>query len=354
MRVLAALGHELRRRGHQVIVLHGECAPDEPDRADLLDAAGIERELVPGLGRSLRPSDDLRALWYLWRRLPQLAPDVVHTHTAKAGFLGRAVCTLRRLRCLHTYHGHVLHGYFNHPVEAALEVLERVAACTHHHQALTPTQVMDLSKTHHIGDLRRWHALPIPIPPVRPAPTAPFQAALRRRTLVVGFLGRLVPVKDIDLWLETLAVLSHHRPIQGLVCGDGPMRIHAERRAAELSLSVHFTGFVPASQAFAVMDALLMTSKNEGLPLTAIEAAGAGIPVVAPPVGGLIDCIRWGGVLGAARDPHSLAQAVDRVLVKGPVRNAQILGGRRLAAKLTPEALAPAYEALYESLVRHR
>ena len=352
VRVLGALAPELVRRGHRVLVLHGDCAPDEPDRTDLMDAAGIERERVPGLQQAIHPLADLRAFRHLLRRLPQLNPDVVHTHTAKAGWLGRAACTLHGLTCLHTYHGHVLEGYFSRPVNAIFEVAERLAAGGHHHQALTPSQVLNLNRTFHVGNARRWHALPIPVAPVKPSPGAPWQSALRRRTPVVGFLGRLVPVKDIDLWLETLHVLSHHRPVQGLVCGDGPLRAHAEAKAASLALSVHFTGFVPTAEALGSMDVLLMTSRNEGMPLSAIEAAGAGIPVVAPPVGGLLDIIRWHGVRGAARTPEALADAVNAVLTAGPQREAAMLGGRRLASLLTPEALAPAYEALYQRLAR--
>ena len=350
VRVLAALLPELHRLGIRSTVIAGDCSPDEPDRTAWLQAHGVVVERLPGLGRSVRLGDDWHAFTALRERLRTLAPDVVHTHTAKAGFLGRVACRLGRIPCLHTYHGHVLDGYFSHPVTVALAHLERAVASNHHHHGLTPTQVLDLSRCFRIGRPHTWHVLPVPVPAVRPQPYVAWSTALRRRTPVVGFLGRLVPVKDIDLFLDTLVVLSHHRPVQGLICGDGPLREHAEFRAAQLELRVHFTGFIPAGEALAQMDALLITSRNEGQPLVAIEAASAGVPVVAPAVGGLADLIHWRGVAGAERTAEALAAAVDRLIADPDHRQAQITAGRRLAARLTPGALAPQYAALYRSL----
>lgn len=352
VRVLGALLPELQRQGLRVTVLTGTCGADEPDCTDWLRAHGIQVDILPGLGRSLRLRDDWTAFRALYARLRVLRPDVVHTHTAKAGFLGRTACRLLRLPCLHTYHGHVLDGYFSHPFTVALTHLEQLLASNHHHQALTPTQVLDLSRCFRIGRPTTWHSLPVPVQPVKPQPYVDWSAALRRRTPVVGFLGRLAPIKDIDLFLDTLAVLSHTRPIQGLICGDGQQREQAEFRAAELGLRVHFTGFIPAAEALAQMDVLLMTSRNEGQPLSAIEAASAGVPVVAPPVGGLADLIRWQGVVGADRTPEALAAEVGRLLADPEHRQRTTAAGRRLAARLTPEALAPAYVEVYRTVAR--
>ena len=352
VRVLAALLPELQRLGLRITVLTGVCGPDEPDCTAWLQAHGVVVERIPGLGRSVHLQEDWRAFCALRARLRELQPDVVHTHTAKAGFLGRVACRLEGLRCLHTYHGHVLDGYFSHLVTTALVRLERAVSANHHHQALTPSQMLDLSRGFRIGRRHTWHSLPVPVPPVKPQPYVTWAGALRRRTPVVGFLGRLVPIKDVDLYLATLAELSHHRPMQGLICGDGPLREHAEFRAAELGLRVHFTGFIPAAEALGQMDVLLMTSRNEGQPLVAIEAASAGVPVVAPAVGGLADLIRWGGVAGAAREPAALAAAVDRLISDPEFRQAQVVAGQRLAARLTPAALAPHYRDLYELIAR--
>ncbi len=348
-RVLAALGAELARRGQRVTVLAGRCATDEPDLTEQIRAAGITVETLPALGRRLSPLRDVDALLTLTARLRALAPDVVHTHTAKAGALGRLAARWLHLLCVHTYHGHVLHGYFSPALSRVARDAERLFAGAHHHQALTPSQADDLATRCGIGRGAHWQVLPIPVVPVTPVASgaAAWHAQLERTLPVVGFLGRLVAVKDGALFLRTIAALNRQRPIQGLICGDGDQREVLERLAKRLDFPVLFTGFVTAGEALGVMRVLLMSSRNEGLPLTAIEAGGAGVPVVAPAVGGLADVIRWGGASGAARTPTALAAACARLLDDGVERTAAITGGIALAARLTPAALAPAYEALY-------
>ncbi len=130
------------------------------------------------------------------------------------------------------------------------------------------------------------------------------------------------------------------------MCGDGALRPAAEAHAARLGLSITWTGFVPAAEALAAADLLLMSSRNEGLPLSAIEAAGAGVPVVAPVVGGLADAARWGVVQPAARTAGALAAACAEVLARprpGPHPLALALAGPKLAGR---------YLALYHTIAR--
>jgi glycosyltransferase involved in cell wall biosynthesis len=309
-RVIAALGRAHAEAGHEVLVLAGACAADERDVGDLLT---VPLERVPGLGRAVGPLSDLRAFATLRRRLAELAPDVVHTHTAKAGVLGRLACRLLGQPCLHTYHGHVLHGYWSRPVHAALAAAERACAGNAWHQALTPGQLVELRDRHRIGRAARWVWLPPPVPAVA-VRAAAWHAGLPSDLPRVLWLGRFAPVKDPFLWLATVAELNRHRPVHAVMCGDGALRTAAEARARELGVQATWTGFVPAGEALAVADLLLMTSRNEGMPLSAVEAAGAGVPVVAPAVGGLADAARWGVVRAAAREPAALAAACAEAL----------------------------------------
>ena len=347
-RVIAGLGAELVRRGHLVTVLAGSC-DGEPDIADQVVAAGCTVVPVPGLGRAVAPGADLWAAFSVWWALRRLGPDLVHTHTAKAGLLGRAVCRMLGLPCLHTYHGHVLSGYFPAAVSRALAWAERLAAGPAHHHSLTPALVRELACGHRIGRLSRWHSLPVPVPPVTRRPAAWHRGLVPGRP-VVGFLGRLVPIKDGDLWLSMLAELARHLPVQGLMCGDGPERERLEVRAQTLGIPVLFTGFVPAAEALAPMEVLVLSSRNEGQPLVAVEAAMVAVPVVAPRVGGLVDLERWGLVSGAARDPAALAAAALPLLTDPQARRRRLSAAARCARRLTPAALAPAYEQLYRQV----
>jgi len=341
VRVLAALAAAHRAAGHEVRILAGACGPDERDVGDELLPGLVER--VAGLGRAVAPWSDLRALLALRARLRSLAPDVVHTHTAKAGALGRLLCRSLGLPCLHTYHGHVLHGYWSRPVHAALALGERLCAGNAWHQALTPTQLIELRDRHGIGRRQRWCWLPPPLPPVRPRAAA-WHAALPTDRPRVLWLGRFAPVKDPGLWLEAVAVLHAIRPVHAVMCGDGALRVAAEAQAARLGLSATWTGFVPAAEALAAADLLLMSSRNEGLPLSAIEAAGAGVPVVAPAVGGLADAARWGVIHPAERTPQALAAACAAVLAVPRPRP------HPLALALASPRLAGRYLDLYRRI----
>ncbi len=341
-RVLAALVGALGPHGIRCTVLTGECSDGEVDRRDLVAAAGAEVVAVPGLGRRVRPWDDARAFAAVWRELGRRGPDLVHTHTAKAGALGRTAARLRGLPCLHTYHGHVLHGYFTPGIDAAVAAVERALAGRCWHQALTRSQWHELHRIAGIGRAARWAVLPVPVPPIPVAPAPP------RPVPVVGWLGRLVPVKDGDLWLDTLAALQAGGPVEGLMCGSGPERERLEAKAAALGLRVRFAGVVPAATALAGMDVLLMTSRNEGQPLAAVEAAGAGIPVVAPPVGGLADLARDGLVWPARREPAALAAAVRMAHGMSLARRER---ARAAALALAPEPLAARYADLYRRIL---
>ncbi len=339
-RVIAAVVRATVPHGIEHRVLCGACPAGEPDDAGLVAAAGAVVERVPGLGRT--PGlGDLRALGWIYARLNVLRPDVVHTHTAKAGLLGRTIAGWLGIPCLHTYHGHVLTGYFPPLASAAIAGIERLAAGRHRHHALTPGQVRELRDDFRIGMPDRWSCLPPPVEPVTPSAAA-WHAALAPGLPVVGFLGRLVPVKDPFLWLDAFAALAAQIPVQGLVCGEGPLRAPAERLARERGLRVHWAGQVPAGEALAVTTILLMTSRNEGLPIAAVEAMGLGIPVVAPPVGGLADLAAVGAIHPAIRDAPALAAACRRAVQTGVAP-----GAAALAAALSPQALAAAWAELY-------
>ncbi len=341
-RVLESLVLGLTAAGHTSVIFAGTTAADEDDLTPRLRAAGCTVVQVEGLGRQVHVRGDLRALGSVGAALRAWRPDIIHTHTAKAGVLGRLVARRLGLPMVHTFHGHVLRGYFSRGVSAAAVMAERWLArgCTLH--ALTPSQAQELHRHWHIGRPQRWRVVPVPVAPVAVAPHP------ARAVPVVGFLGRLVPIKDADVWLDTLRELQQRLPIRGIICGDGGERPRLQRRAGELGLDVTFTGFIPVAHALAQMDVLLLTSQNEGLPLAAVEAAGAGIPVVAPPVGGMRDLIAAGMIHGATRRPQALAAAVVQVLQHGADPRAQAA-----ALALAPAVVLPSYVRLYEDVYRH-
>lgn len=349
-RVVRDLALGATAAGHTVRILAGQVAAGELDLAADLMAAGLTVERLPGLGRRPCPWDDGRALLALLRTLRHQRPDLLHTHTAKAGALGRIAAHLLGLPCLHTYHGHVLGGYFSPAMNRAVRAGERaLAALGAQHHSLTPGLVRDLCRRHRIGRPWRWWSLPVPVRPVTPCRAA-WADRLPPGRRVVGFLGRLVEVKDPGLWFDVLGRLATRLPVCGLVCGDGPLRAEVERRAAAAPVPVLVTGQVPAAEALAAMDLLLLTSRNEGQPLTAVEAAGAGVPVVGPAVGGLIDLASQDLLAVTGRRADNLAAASARLLLDDGLRRRHCDLARRAAVDLTPDAVVPRYLDLYRRL----
>jgi glycosyltransferase involved in cell wall biosynthesis len=350
-RVVDCLARSLGALGHRVTVIAGRCAEDEVDLSSRLLGHGIELVRIPALGRRVHLLSDARALVALAGWLMRLRPSVVHTHTAKAGALGRTACRILGMPCLHTYHGHVMSGYFSRAATRVVRLGERVLAGHAHHQALTASQLEELALRLHIGRRSRWHCLPIPVEIPLPARAA-WQDRLQPAVPVIGFLGRFAPVKDPQLWLEVLARLQARQPVQGLMCGDGALRGICEERAAQLGIPVVFTGYVPAGEALAACDLLLMTSRNEGLPLAVLEAGGMEVAVVASAVGGLRDLAAAGAVMGARRSAEALADACAQVLELPERRTRLIRTASSLARSLGPAALAPRYEALYRAIAQ--
>jgi glycosyltransferase involved in cell wall biosynthesis len=349
-RVIAQLARILPAHGFTVEVAAGRCALGEGDLGPRLKAEGLAIIDVPELGRTPSLLRDVRALLRVMRLIREHRPALVHTHTAKAGALGRIACRLMGVPCLHTYHGHVLDGYFSPLMNRIVHITERLLSGDCYHHALTPSQEHDLARTHAIGRRSRWQVLPVPVAAVTPT-TAAWQRELLSNIPVVGFLGRLTAVKDVDLWLATLAEVKRHQAVQGVICGGGPERVRLEKAAKKYNVPVLFTGAVPAGEALAVMDVLLMTSRNEGLPLVAMEAAGCRIPVVAPAVGGLADLIQWGAVEGAARTPEALAAACVRMLGDRVARQRRTMLAAIMAGRLDPVCLAGAYADMYRSII---
>jgi glycosyltransferase involved in cell wall biosynthesis len=353
VRVIAELVRLLAERGGRSTVIIGRCEPGETDVSERLRQAGAEVLLLPGLARRIHPVDDARAAWGLLACLRRLRPDVLHTHTAKAGWLGRGAARWLGLPCVHTYHGHVLRGYFSPLGSRLVQIAERLAAGVAMHHALTRGQHRDLAQRAAIGRPGRWRVLPIPVAPVTCA-SAPWQQRLLPGRPVVGFLGRLTAIKDLPLWQATLQRIDRELPVQGLICGDGEERAAVAAWAATCPVPVLCTGQVPPGAALAAMDVLLLTSRNEGLPVSVIEAAGCrrmdgerGVPVVAPSVGGLNDLARAGVVRTAPRTAAGLASACLALLRQRDAAAALRRHAARYAAALEPERLADAYLALY-------
>jgi len=266
----------------------GWCADDEADYLET-QAPDVAAVRVAGLGRSIRPGDDARALRSLVRDMREFRPHIVHTHTAKAGILGRAAVKLSGVgsATVHTFHGHLLHGYFSPAKTRAVIEIERALALVTDRLVAVGPQVRD--DLLHVG-IGKEEQFAI-IPPGLEMATAKSRGDARREfgldqtSPVIAFVGRLTAIKRPDRFIEIVEGVTRQRPdAQFLVAGEGD-ESGLVREAAE-RLPITMLGWrSDIENVLAASDAVLLTSDNEGTPLSLIQAAMAGLPVIASSVG---------------------------------------------------------------------
>jgi len=301
----------------------GEVGPDEAEATAWIDASGVRPERVPGLGREVRPFADFQARRTLVRRFRELKPDVVHTHTAKAGALGRAAARKARVPLtVHTFHGHVFDGYFGKTVSRMVVAAERrLAARTDVLVAVSQEVASDLADKYRIAPRDKIRVIPPGID------LAPYDAAEERRgefrrelritddVPLIVWLGRVVDVKDPSAALVAFDhVAVTRRDAVLVVVGDGPLRKDLERGARS---RVRFLGWRDdVARILADADVALLSSRNEGTPVALIEAAASGVPAVATRVGGVPSVVQDGetGLLVEPGDVQSLASALRRLV----------------------------------------
>ncbi len=310
--------------------------------------------VVPALGREIRGWQDTIALRELARLIRRVRPLIVHTHTAKAGVLGRLAARIVGVPVVvHTYHGHVFQGYFS-PVKTRLFLsIERwLARRTDRLLTVSESVRQELLRLG-IGTPERVQVIPLGLDLDGFLQCATLRGQLRAQLGIgdaplVGIIARLVPIKRHEDFLAAARDVALRLPdCRFLVVGDGELRVGLEDRARALGLDgrIYFLGWrgdLPGL--YADLDLVALTSANEGLPVSLIEAMAAGLPVVATRVGGVPDLVEDGvtGLLVPPKDPGALAEAMVRLLSDPNRRQAMGDAGR--------ERVDPAYSA--ERLLR--
>jgi glycosyltransferase involved in cell wall biosynthesis len=334
-----------------------------PSEGELGDAAVPVRH-VP-LVRPIRPLTDLVALHDVRRILQETRPAIVHTHMAKAGALGRlaALTVGPRPRTVHTFHGHVLDGYFS-PLTQRLfvEAERRLARRTNVLLTISPLvrdSLLDLG----IGRVEQYRVIPLGIdlgPYLIPAARRGdlrAELGLAPDAPLVGMLGRLVPIKDGTTMIDAIARTPG---VHLAIVGDGESRPELTRAVAARSVEgrVHFTGWrSDVASVLADVDVVGLTSRNEGTPVALIEALAAATPVVATRVGGVPDVVddHVTGLLVPPGDPRALSRALAQLLADPQMRRRFGTEGRaRMVARFSATRLLHDIGDLYRELLDPR
>lgn len=316
---VAALSDSLPRPRFEQRLLMGDVGPDEGDYLELR-ARHLVVTRVPGLGRSVDATGDARALITLMAEIRKFRPHIVHTHTAKAGLLGRIAGLACRVPALvHTFHGHLLHGYFSQRATQAIVAAERgLAGFTTRLVAVGEQVRADLlgarvGRPDQYAVVAPGVELPSPPPPA----TARALLGLAPEIPVVAYVARLTRIKRPDRFLDVARMVAHRRPgTVFLVAGEGDLLGDMRTRAAELGNQIRFLGWrADVETVYSAADVTVLTSDNEGMPLSLIEAASVGCPAVTTGVGSTWEVV-IDGVTGFVTDrsASTLAGATCRIL----------------------------------------
>ncbi len=310
---------------YESILVCGQIDATEGDMAYFAQEFGIEPIIIPELGRSISPIRDLATIWKLFRLMRRFRPDIVNTHTAKAGFVGRLAAWLARVPVrIHTFHGHVFHGYFGKWKTRLFLFLERLCArISTKIITISPKLRDELVQTYRIAPPDKFAVVPLgfdlsKLTTLLNGTSFRVDNGLPLNAKLIGIVGRLVPIKNHSLFLRAASLIQRN-DVHFVVIGDGETRQEMEQLSVQLGIAdrVSFVGWVtnlgPALHELSVM---VLTSKNEGTPVSIIEAMAVGVPVVSTEVGGVPDVLDNGhlGILVPPEDQVALADAIYRVL----------------------------------------
>ncbi len=324
------LAREQQRRGHDVLVVAGTLAEGEESMEYVADELGLHVLKLPALQRPLSLRADSGAIRRLVGILRTRRPDVLHTHTAKAGATGRIAALLagsgRPKTVVHTYHGHVLSGYFSHRWERVFRRIESVLARATGTLIAVSDEVRDDLVRLGVARAERFVVVPygFDLPEWSDADDEArarirSELGLEDDTFLVGWAGRLTAIKrPLDLVRTLRAVVDDGVDGVLVLVGDGELREETEALARELGIAekTRFAGFQRRIREwYAAADASLLTSANEGTPVVAIESLAAGRPVVATRAGGTGTVVRDGesGYLLEIGDVDGLARRLGEL-----------------------------------------
>jgi glycosyltransferase involved in cell wall biosynthesis len=357
------LNHRLPSRGYDSLLLYGSVANGEESFDRLLNEYPGNTVFCPSLKRKIGPAD-VATLVQLVQILKKFKPDIVHTHTAKAGTLGRIAGKIVGAKALvHTYHGHVLEGYFSRPVEKMILRSEQMLA-RYTDKLITVSDRLktDLSERFRIAPPEKFQTIELGLPLERflhLPERGKFRALCKidDNAFVLGTLGRLVPVKNHRRMLEVFGGLVQRFPERNLhllIGGTGPLEDELKRAAGERDITnrVHFLGLVDDLPGFyADIDMAILSSDNEGTPVTLIEAMAAGKTVVAPDVGGIADVLDpQMGSLVRPNDPNEYIKVVSLFLQQTlPVISETMR--MKIVQRFSPDRLIDDIDTLYKRLL---
>lgn len=337
----------------------GYCANDEADYLEKV-ATDVKAVRIDGLGRSIKPRADLTALFTIVKEIRRFKPDVIHTHTAKAGVVGRVASILSGHKSIrvHTFHGHLLNGYFGAGKTKLVVLVEKFLAFFTDQLLAVGAKVKDDLLAAGIGNQSKFGVMPpgLQLAEVPSQSSARKELGLNDDAIYCAFIGRITQIKRPDRFLDVVAeIKSREIDMHFIVAGSGDLLAYCQDRAKAENLPVTFLGWREDIEVvLAAADFVLLTSDNEGTPLSLIQAGMVGIPVVATNVGSTNEIV-VNGETGLLNDlsVKELSDAVAKVATDSALRAKMGASGKEYTlARYGVSRLVKDHQDLYLKLLK--
>jgi glycosyltransferase involved in cell wall biosynthesis len=356
--IVAELMRGLDKDRFEEILVTGYCLENEADYLDEF-AIDIAATRIHGFGRSISAMGDIKSFLILLRNIRKFKPDIIHTHTAKAGVLGRVAGLIAypRAKRIHTYHGHLLHGYFIPWKTRLIIFVERLLASISTVLIAIGNQVKVDLLVARIGKHNQFSVIYPGLDTLntQSKTSARSELGLDKDRTLIAFVGRLTQIKRPDRLIEIARYLKvNHPKVDLLIAGAGEKFLEMKEISNQDALPMIFLGWRnDISRILSASDLAILCSDNEGIPLTLIQASQAGLPIVSTNVGSVSDIVVDGetGLL-TETNAQSLIESLDELL-SNPLKMNQFgrAGKSRAEALFSLKGMILAHENLYSQLI---
>jgi len=318
----------LNNEDYESLIVSGCLSEGEGDMSYLLDGSATTHITVNTMTREIAIGDDIRAVVELYKIFRREKPDIVHTNMAKAGMVGRAAAYLARVPIIiHTFHGHVFSGYFSSLKTNIFLLIERLLALISTKIVVISNEIKrEICSIYRITSKKKVTVIPLGFELTELQPLDQYKGYFRKKfsipddSPIIGIVGRITGIKNHNLFVDIAKLIfNQNANVHFLVIGDGDLRDELEKCVVSEKMSdhFHFTGWVKeTAKIYADLDIMVLTSKNEGTPVTVIEAMHYKIPVVCSEVGGLPDIVSDGntGFLVKSFNPEDFVPIITKLL----------------------------------------
>ena len=339
----------------------GFCASDEADYLDTV-ATDVHAIRIEGFGRRVSLGGDIKAFVLLVKEIRSFKPHVIHTHTAKAGFLGRiaSIVSLQPSIRVHTFHGHLLNGYFGKLKRRLVIIAEQVLAVFTHELLAVGDKVRQDLLAVGIGSLKKFGLMPpgLEIGRLPNKKESQESYGLSTATLQCAFIGRVTQIKRPDRFLDVVTEIKRRGiELEFFMAGDGELLDSCRERISHENLSVKVLGWQSdIEKVLSAADLVVLTSDNEGTPLSLIQAGMAGLPVVTTRVGSVPEVVIDGttGIitgLGVQEIADTLEKLANSIDIRGQMGAA---AEEFTLASFGVKRLVHDHEELYKKLLTNR